>query len=126
MEDDDRKTLVERVVDATNEKVNRVQNEVNPVVSATRDRANAVRTKAQQAAGALPLATRDDIARLQESVDRIEAALGGADQEAGQTRRAPSAHHQAEAAGRRARCRGVRDYVGLSPVRAAGVPACGW
>ena len=75
MEDDDRKTLVERVVDATNEKVTRVQNEVNPVVSATRDRANAVRTKAQQAAGALPLATRDDIARLQESVDRIEAAL---------------------------------------------------
>ena len=40
MEDDDRKTLVERVVDATNEKVTRVQNEVNPVVSATRDRAN--------------------------------------------------------------------------------------
>ena len=44
MEDDDRRTLVERVVDATNEKVTRVQNEVNPVVSATRDRANAVRT----------------------------------------------------------------------------------
>ena len=73
--DDDRKTLVERVVDATNEKVNRVQNEVNPVVSATRDRANAVRVKAQSAANSLPLATREDIARLQASVDRIEAAL---------------------------------------------------
>ena len=73
--EDDRKTLVERVVDATNEKVTRVQNEVNPVVSATRDRANHVRSIAQQAAGALPLATRDDIARLQDSVDRIEAAL---------------------------------------------------
>jgi hypothetical protein len=73
--DDERKTLVERVVDATNDRVTRVQNEVNPVVSATRDRATAVRNKAQQAAGALPLATREDIARLQESVDRIEATL---------------------------------------------------
>jgi hypothetical protein len=73
--DDDRKTLVERVVDATNDKVTRVQNEVNPVVSATRDRATAVRNKAQQAANALPLATREDISRLQDSVDRIEAAL---------------------------------------------------
>jgi hypothetical protein len=73
--DDDRKTLVERVVAATNDKVNRVQNDVTSVVSATGDRATAVRQKAQQAASSLPLATREDVARLQESLDRIEAAL---------------------------------------------------
>ena len=75
MEDDRSKTLVERVVDATNEKVNRVQSEVTSVVSATGDRASAVREKAQQAGSRLPLATRDDVARLQERLDRIEAAL---------------------------------------------------
>jgi len=51
----------------------RVQTEVsgNQVVSATRERAQAA---AQAARGQLP-ATREDVTRLQESLDRIEAAL---------------------------------------------------
>ena len=73
--DDDRKGLVERIVDATNDRVTKVQNDVGPVVSASRDRATAVRMKAQEVAAALPLATREDVAKLQGSLDRIEALL---------------------------------------------------
>jgi hypothetical protein len=75
---DDRKSLIERVVGATEETVTRVQHEVtnSAVLSATRERASAARTKAQQAAlNQLQLATRDDIAALQASLDRIEAAV---------------------------------------------------
>jgi hypothetical protein len=51
----------------------RVQSEVsgNQVVSATRERAQAA---AQAARGQLP-ATREDVTKLQDSLDRIEAAL---------------------------------------------------
>ncbi len=73
--DEERKGLVERVVEATNDRVNRVQNDVGPVVSATRDRASAMQRKAQEVAAALPLATREDVAQLQGTLDRIEALL---------------------------------------------------
>jgi hypothetical protein len=73
--DEDRKGLVERVVDATGGRVTKVQNDVGPVVSATRDRTTAVLNKAQEVAAALPLATREDVAKLQGSLDRIEALL---------------------------------------------------
>ncbi len=75
--DDDRgsRTLVERAVDSANEKVNRLQSGVDPVVSATKDHANGLRTKAQEAAQMLPFATRDDLNKLQEQLDRIEAAV---------------------------------------------------
>ena len=75
---DDRKTLLERVMGATEETVNRVQSEVaqSTVVAATRERASAVRQRAQAAAlGQLPLATQEDVARLQAQLDRVEAAL---------------------------------------------------
>ena len=45
-------------------------------MSATKERAEAVRVRAQAAAlSQLNLATRDDVARIQASLDRIEAAV---------------------------------------------------
>jgi len=75
---DDRKTLLERVMGATEETVSRVQSEVShsTVVNATRERASAVRQRAQAAAlSQFPLATQEDVARLQAQLDRVEAAL---------------------------------------------------
>lgn len=75
---DDRKKILERVMEATDATRTRVQQEVaqSPMVSATKERAQAVRQRAQTAAlSQLHLATRDDIARIQASLDRIEAAV---------------------------------------------------
>jgi methyl coenzyme M reductase subunit C-like uncharacterized protein (methanogenesis marker protein 7) len=75
---DDRRGFMDRVVEATEGAVSRMQQEMSssPVVSATLERAQAVRQRAQQAAVSnLPLATGDDIARLQAQLDRIEAAV---------------------------------------------------
>ena len=75
---DDRKKILERVMEATDATVNRVQQEVaqSPMVSATKERAQAVRHRAQTAAlSQLHLATREDVARMQASLDRIEAAV---------------------------------------------------
>jgi len=75
---DDRKSIVDRITGATEETVARVQQEMsqNAVVTATRERATAMRHRAQQAAmSQLQLATREDVARLQASLDRVEAAL---------------------------------------------------
>jgi hypothetical protein len=75
---DDRKTLLERVVEATEGTVSRVQHEVSQssVMLATRERASSARQRAQAAAiNQLPLATRDDVERVQASLDRIEASL---------------------------------------------------
>jgi len=74
---DDRKTIIDRVLEARDATVNRVQQGVQtPSVSATKERAHAVRQRAQMAALAqLHLASRDDVARLQASLDRIEAAV---------------------------------------------------
>ena len=72
--DDRTKSIIDKVMEATD----RVQQEVaaRPVVSATRERALAVRQRAQTAAlSTLHLATREDVARMQASLDRIEAAL---------------------------------------------------
>jgi hypothetical protein len=62
-----------RVARATEDVARKVQTEVggSQVVSATRERAQGA---AQVALGVLP-ATREEIARLQESLDRVEAAL---------------------------------------------------
>ena len=75
---DDRKKILERVMEATDATRTRVQQEVaqSPMVSATKERAQAVRHRAQTAAlSQLHLATRDDVARMQASLDRIEAAV---------------------------------------------------
>jgi hypothetical protein len=74
---DDRKTIIDRVLEARDATVNRVQQGVqSPSVSATKERAHAVRHRAQTAAlSQLHLATREDIAGLQASLDRIEAAV---------------------------------------------------
>jgi hypothetical protein len=74
---DDRKTIIDRVLEARDATVNRVQQGVQtPSVSATKERAHAVRQRAQMAAlSQLHLASRDDVARLQASLDRIEAAV---------------------------------------------------
>jgi hypothetical protein len=66
-------SLKERVARATEDVARRVQTEVGgkQVVSATRERAQGA---AQVAMGVLP-ATREDMARMQESLDRIEAAI---------------------------------------------------
>jgi len=61
----DQKSLIDRVSRVTGEMAG------SPVVSATRERAQ----KASQAARAQLPATRDDVARLQEQPDRIEASL---------------------------------------------------
>jgi len=74
---DDRKNIMDRVMEATDATRTRVQQEVaqSPMVSATKERALAVRQRAQTAAlSQLHLATREDIARMQASLDRIEAA----------------------------------------------------
>jgi hypothetical protein len=74
---DDRKSIIDRVMEARDATVNRVQQGVqSPTVSATRERALAVRQRAQTAAlSQLHLATQDDVARIQASLDRIEAAV---------------------------------------------------
>ena len=75
---DDRKKILERVMEATDATRTRVQQEVSqsPMVSATKERAQAVRHRAQTAAlSQLHLATREDIVRMQASLDRIEAAV---------------------------------------------------
>jgi phage-related tail protein len=75
---DDRKSIMDRITGATEETVARVQQEMsqNTVVTATKERATAMRLRAQQAAmSQLQLATREDVARLQASLDRVEAAL---------------------------------------------------
>jgi hypothetical protein len=74
---DDRKSIIDRVMEARDATVNRVQQGVqNPTVSATKERALAVRQRAQTAAlSQLHLATQDDVARIQASLDRIEAAV---------------------------------------------------
>jgi phage-related tail protein len=75
---DDRKSIIDRITGATEETVARVQQEMsqNTVVTATKERASAMRQRAQQAAmSQLQLATREDVARLQASLDRTEAAL---------------------------------------------------
>jgi hypothetical protein len=74
---DDRKSIINRVLEARDATVNRVQQGVqSPSVSATKERALAVGQRAQTAAlSQLHLATREDIARMQASLDRIEAAV---------------------------------------------------
>lgn len=75
---DDRKKILDRVMEATDATRTRVQQEVaqSPMVSATKERAQAVRQRAQTAAlSQLHLATREDVARMQASLDRIEAAV---------------------------------------------------
>ncbi len=74
---DDRKSIIDRVIDARDATVSRVQQGVqSPGVSATKERAVAVRQRAQTAAlSQLHLATREDVAGLQASLDRIEAAV---------------------------------------------------
>jgi hypothetical protein len=75
---DDRKSIIDRVMEATDATKNRVQQGVSgsPMVSATKERAEAVRHRAQSAAlSQLHLATREDVARIQASLDRIEAAV---------------------------------------------------
>jgi len=61
----DQKSLIDRVSRVTGEMAG------NPIVSATRERAQ----KASQAAKSQLPATREDVARLQEQLDRIEASL---------------------------------------------------
>ena len=75
---DDRKSIIDRITGATEDTVARVQQEMSQstVVNATKERATAMRQRAQQAAmSQLQVATREDVARLQASLDRVEAAL---------------------------------------------------
>lgn len=75
---EDRKSLLERMMEVTEDTVNRVQKEVSQssMVNATKERATAVRNRTQAAAASqLSLATQEDMARLQASLDRVEAAL---------------------------------------------------
>jgi hypothetical protein len=76
--DESNKSMMERMLDAAEAAVARMQQEVSqsPVVSATKERAQAVRDRAQSAATTqFQLASADDVARLQASLDRIEAAV---------------------------------------------------
>ena len=78
MHEDDRRSVVDRVLDVAESAMARVQQEMagSPVVAATKERAQAVRDRAQTAAKAqLQLASAEDVARLQASLDRIEAAV---------------------------------------------------
>jgi hypothetical protein len=61
----DQKSLIDRVSRVTGDMAG------SPVMSATRERAQ----KASQAARAQLPATREDVVRLQEQLDRIEASL---------------------------------------------------
>lgn len=75
---DDEKSRLDRMIEAAGDRVSRVGQDVthSPVVTATRDRAGAVASRAQRLAlSQLQVATRDDITRLQAQLDRIEAAL---------------------------------------------------
>jgi ubiquinone biosynthesis protein UbiJ len=69
--EEDRKNAIGRVV----ERVGTVTAQ-SQVVSATKERASAVGSKARAATvGQLQLATREDVDRLQETLDRLEAKL---------------------------------------------------
>lgn len=75
---DEERSRLDRVIEAAGERVTRVGQDLvqSPVVTATRDRANAVANRAQRVAlSQMQMATREDVARLQASLDRIEAAL---------------------------------------------------
>jgi hypothetical protein len=100
---DDRKKILERVIEATDATRTRVQQEVaqSPMVSATKERAQAVRQRAQTAAlSQLHLATREDVARMQASLDRIEAAVNDLAKRVPQARAAkPRATRSKPAAG---------------------------
>lgn len=75
---DEERSRLDRVIEAAGERVSRVGQDLvqSPVVTATRDRANAVANRAQRVAlSQMQMATREDVARLQASLDRIEAAL---------------------------------------------------
>lgn len=75
---EDERSRLDRVIEAAGERVSRVGQDLvqSPVVTATRDRAGAVATRAQRVAlSQMQVATREDVARLQASLDRIEAAL---------------------------------------------------
>ncbi|HEU0192992.1 MAG TPA: hypothetical protein VFQ71_02265 [Gaiellales bacterium] len=69
--EEDRKNAIGRVV----ERVGTVTAQ-SQVVSVTKERASAVGSKARAATvGQLQLATREDVDRLQETLDRLEAKL---------------------------------------------------
>lgn len=75
---DEEKSRLDRMIEAAGDRVSRVGQDVthSPVVTATRDRAGAVASRAQRLAlSQLQVATRDDIVRLQAQLDRIEAAI---------------------------------------------------
>jgi uncharacterized protein (DUF1778 family) len=84
----DQKSLIDRVSRVTGEMAG------SPVVSATRERAH----KASQAARLQLPATREDISRLQDQLDRIEASLAemASRVEAPKPRRKPSGSAKAE------------------------------
>jgi uncharacterized protein (DUF1778 family) len=84
----DQKSLIDRVSRVTGEMAG------SPVVSATRERAQ----KASQAARLQLPATREDISRLQDQLDRIEASLAemASRVEAPKPRRKPSGSAKAE------------------------------
>jgi ubiquinone biosynthesis protein UbiJ len=73
--EEDRKNPIGRAVERT---VNRVGTATaqSQVVSATKERASAVGSKARAATvGQLQLATREDVDRLQQTLDRLEVKL---------------------------------------------------
>ena len=75
---EDKKSSLGRVVDKTTGTVSQVSNQMaqSQVVSATKERASAVGNKARAATvGQLQLATREDIVRLEDSLERLEAAV---------------------------------------------------
>src|SRR3954452_25423121 len=74
---DDRKSIIDRVMEARDATTNRVQQGVqSPSVSATKERAQAVRRRAQTGGlSQLHLASQEDVARIQASLCRIEPAL---------------------------------------------------
>jgi polyhydroxyalkanoate synthesis regulator phasin len=73
----DQNGLLERMSRIAGDAAGKVQQEVaQPVVDAAKVKTRAGVRRAQQAAlNQFPLATQDDIARLQSSIDRLEAAL---------------------------------------------------
>jgi polyhydroxyalkanoate synthesis regulator phasin len=73
----DQKGLLERMSRVAGDAAGKVQQEVaQPVVDAAKVKTRAGVRRAQQAAlNQFPLATQDDVARLQAEIDRLEAAL---------------------------------------------------
>lgn len=73
--EEDRKNTIGRVVERTVNRVGTVTSQ-SQVVSATKERASAVGSKARAATvGQLQLTTREDFDRLQQTLDRLEAKL---------------------------------------------------